>query len=235
MSTVDGKFVNNKENKNYSRPDNIKIKEIDKAQNLIFSNQEQTNSSNQSNSHKLNPKKLIEHASFDHDFSEYNIRAHDVIPLYFLKNHTLDDGDEINLSSSLFPIISNITVKDKDSIEITRIHMYENYYNSPPYPSEKIIIKRNLEINGKETFVSFYEDKMKKEIRSLSQNGRYSIITKFKLFRNPTEMLFLQNACYYRNVLETYFFYKSIRKLKNYKQPFDINLMTFHEFIKNLF
>ena len=28
MSTVDGKFVNNKENKNYSRPDNIKIKEI---------------------------------------------------------------------------------------------------------------------------------------------------------------------------------------------------------------
>jgi hypothetical protein len=218
--------------------DDKKIKEIEKAQKLIFSNKDETLSNVEPIDNKdtiTKRKKLIEHASFDHDFSDYNMRANDVIPLYFLKNHNYEDGEESYLSSSLIPIITNITVKDKDSIEITRIHLYQSYYNTPPYPSEKIIIRRNLDNNNKEAFVSFYEDKMKKEIRSLSQGGRYSIITKFKIFRNPIEMLFMQNTCYYRNILETYFFYKQIKNLTNLKKPFDINLMTHHEFMKNLF
>ena len=73
------------------------------------------------------------------------------------------------------------------------------------------MIKRNVENNKEEVLLSYYEDKMKKEITSLTSEGHLTKIVKFKLFRNPNELLFYQNIYYYRCILETYFYYKQLK------------------------
>jgi hypothetical protein len=112
--------------------------------------------------------------------------------------------------------------------------LYSDFYNKSPYPTEKISIKRNASKDKDEVLVSFYEDKMKKEITSITYGGFMTKIVKFKMFRNPNELLFLQNIYYYRCILETYFYYKQLNKVQNKKEFSSVN-MYYHEFMKNLF
>ena len=110
--------------------------------------------------------------------------------------------------------------------------LYVDLYNSKPYSSEKIIIKRKPR-EKEEMLISFYNDKFKKSITSLLQDGQFSKMIKFKTFRNPKEILFYQNIFQYRCILETYNYYKLLNKFPSKKNP-TINNLLHHEFMKNL-
>lgn len=235
------------ENINPDKFDLKKIEEIQQIQNMIFNVDKQgeknleskkfaiekfSNISSNYKSELNSPAKLPEHGNFIHSFLDYNIRANEVVPLYFLKHHSTDNN--FSLSVSLIPVITDIKIKDKDTIELTRVHLYTDFFNSAPHPTEKILIKRNVSKEKDEVFVSYYEDKMKKEITSITYGGYMTKIVKFKMFRNPNELLFLQNIYYYRCVLETYFYYKKLNKVPDKKELSSVN-MYYHEFIKNLF
>jgi hypothetical protein len=220
----------------YADVDIKKIQEIQQIQNLIFSDNEnkktQPKKQLASPVNPSNSNKLAEHGNFLHNFNEYNIRANEIVPLYFLKHHPTDE--DFSLNSSLIPIITEIIINDKDSLEITRIHLYSDFYNKAPYCTEKISIKRKTEKDKDEVLLSFFEDKMKKEITSLTADGVMTKVVKFKMFRNPNELLFLQNIYYYRSILETYFYYRQINKVQSKKEFSSLN-MYYHEFMKNLF
>lgn len=236
MSNENNSFEENEKPKDLSNvSDNKKLKEIEKLQNLIFSGEGENIESTETEDKSTKSKKLIEHANFLHNFSDYGIRANDVVPLYFIKNHPNEEDGNFQLSSSVFPIITNINQKDDDTIEITRRIFYNDFNNKPPYNTERITIRRNTSGNKKPIFLSFYEDKMKKEIRDLRENGTYTIIAKFKYFRNPTEMLFLQNIYYYICSLETHFYQKKLTKETSFKVDFSIHNMPYNKFLKNLF
>lgn len=216
-----------------------RLEEINQLQNKIFSSDLTTSqNSNQAikqkrTSSNSNSNKLIEHANFYHSFAEKNVKAMNIVPLYFTIHHDTE-GDSTNLPSIVNPIITDIKEIDQDSVEITRIHLYENFYNKAPYSTEKIIVKRNVQNNKDDVLTSYYEDKFKKGITSLTADGSLTKIIKFKIFRDAKEVLFYQNIFYYRCILETYAYYKKLNKVSD-KKEFSIHNMSYHEFIKNLF
>jgi hypothetical protein len=225
-----------------------RLSELEKMQNMLFKTNEKKEDTNnlkrpmsdrtqsqfQAKSDSAPTKKLIEHANFVHNFSEYSINPNDVVSLYFVKHHANNNAEENNYlpDTNFIPVTTNVVKKDKDTIEITRIYLYNDYYNEKPYSTEKIIIKRNAQ-EKENIFISFYEDKMKKTVTSISADSIYSKVVKFKSFRNPNELLFLQNIFHYKSIIEMYNYYKMMNKLPP-KKDLVLNNLYYHEFMKNL-
>ena len=122
---------------------------------------------------------------------------------------------------------------NNDEIEITREILSKDFYNNLPYSTEKILIKRKHESIEDPIFVSLYEDKLKKKVISLSADSLYTVVIKFKSFRNPNEVLFFQNVFYYKNILELHEYYKALGKVVD-KKEFNLKNVLYHEYIKNL-
>ena len=213
-----------------------KIIEINRLENLLFEKPLEKSKfieilkQSQSN----NNEKLNDHANFHHKFSDYNISCSDFASLYFIKHHQLNND---NLFNNFIPVITNIIKKDDNSIEITRIHLYKDFYNKKPYSTEKIKISRES-IKDKKSkeyvFLSFYEDKLKKEIIQMSEDSLMTKLVKFKTYRNLNELLFLQNIYFYKNILEIYSFHLLTNKIPP-KKFLSLNNLSYNEFIKNLF
>ena len=236
-----------------------RLKEIEKMQKMLFNNSRQElieesrdskkrdeknfsgQTSNRSetirtpkrDSSDTSNKRLIEHANFIHDLSENNISPIDIISLYFIKHHTNNSEDNSLLPDSNFiPVTTNILKKDNDTIEITRVYLYTDYYNNKPYSTEKIVIKRNAK-EKENIFISFFEDKMKKTITTVSADSIYTKVAKFKSFRNPNELLFFQNIFHYKCILDMYNYYKMMNRFPA-KKDLVLNNLYYHEFMKNL-
>ena len=134
---------------------------------------------------------------------------------------------------SKFYIIRNIRKISKDEIEITRSILSEDLYNNLPYDTEKIFIKRKTEHLEDPVFVSLYEDRFKKKVVTISADSLYSVVVKFKTFRNPNEVLFFQNIFHYKCILELHEYYKQLGKIPS-KKEFNLKSLYYHEYIKNL-
>lgn len=131
-------------------------------------------------------------------------------------------------------MIKNIRKVSNDEIEITRNIFSNDFYNDKPYDVEKILIKRKFPDKKEEPiFISFYEDKLKKKVTTLSADNFYSVIVKFKSFRNPNEVLFYQNIFYYKSLLELHEYYKLLGKVPD-KKEYNLKKLYYHEFINNL-
>jgi hypothetical protein len=228
-----------------------RLQEIEKMQKMLFSRTRKEadarieNRTGQENSFQSNSKqnsnqflngskqKLIEHANFIHNFAEYHINPIDLVSLYLIKHDTNSNKESNYLPDTNFiPVTTNVIKKDKDTIEITRVYLYDDYYNNKPYPSEKIVIKRNAK-DKENFFISFFEDKMKKTITSISADSIYTKVAKFKSFRTTQELLFYQNIFHYKCILDMYNFYKLMNKIPP-KKDLVLNNLYYHEFMKNL-
>jgi len=245
--TKNSSIEEDKKTENVSEYDFERLREIEKMQNLIFKKNDVKGDPNYGNknltdrahsqpnlkSNTVN-KKLIEHANFIHNFSEYSINPKDVVSLYFVKHHSSNGSQENNYlpDTNFIPVTTNVIKKDVDTIELTRIYLYNDYYNDKPYSTEKIIIKRNAK-EKENIFVSLYEDKMKKTVTSISVDSTYTKVVKFKSFRNANELLFLQNIFHYKSIIEMYNYYKMMNKLPP-KKDLILNNLYYHEFMKNL-
>ncbi len=133
----------------------------------------------------------------------------------------------------MIPIISNIKKLCDDQIEITREYLFNDFFNNKPYNKEKIIISRNVKKPDDPIFISFYEDSLKKTVISMSNEGQFSKIVKFKAYRNPNELLFFQNIFHYKMILEINNYYRILNKIPE-KKFFRREEILYHEFMKNL-
>lgn len=205
-----------------------KIEQLSKMENLLFldnSNQLNTTSDNPSFE---KPKRLIEHANFYHNFAENNISGFDLIPLFLNKHHSQLDSDGTNV----IPVIINIIQKNPDTIEITRTILTNDFFNTQPYNQERIQIRRNVQ-SEQSAMISYYDDKIKRQVTSISKDGLYAKSVKFKIFRNTNELLFFQNIFQYKSILETHHYYKELKKIP-IKKEFSMRNLLYPEFIKNL-
>jgi len=168
--------------------------------------------------HDSNTEPLEQHGSFHHDFSIQNITGIDLTNSFLLKEY-----------ENTIPIISNIKQIDNNTLQLTRIHLSKNFYNKDPFGKEIVYIKRN----NPNTLISKYEDPIKKLGIMISNNGIYTSMIKFKNFRNANEVLFNQNIFYYKSILDTYYYYKALKKTAT-KKNFDMNNLYYYEYIKNL-
>lgn len=195
-----------------------KIQDLNKISDLIF--ESNNNEKNQ------NSNKMLEHANFYHNFAEKNISSFDLVTSFFSKEH--DDTQ-----NNFIPIITYIKERNKDTIEISRIHLYKDYYNDKPYNTEKIIINRKA-IGNENLFISLYENKFKKIITTFTSDSLFTKVAKFKAFRNPNEVLFFQNIFHYQCILEINKYYTHLTKTPD-KKELNFKNLAYHEFMKNLF
>jgi hypothetical protein len=197
-----------------SNIDKDKLKNLNELKNILIDKEDQEMG-------KLNPK-LIEHANFHHDFD--NVSKGALVKAFLLKNA---EGGDLNK----IPIITNIAKKDNDTIEITRIHLFKDFYNTEPFNTEKIIINRE---SSNLLLLSLYEDKFKKLGTYITPEGNFTSLAKFKYFRNPEEILFNRNVFYYHYILEINKIYKFLGKIPM-KKELEMKKLFYYEYLKNLF
>jgi hypothetical protein len=167
---------------------------------------------------KPSEKALITHGSYHHEFSTQGLNGIDVTYGY------LNKEDENNII-----FINNIKVVDNDTLELTRIYLNKDFYNKEPYNTERIVIKRNSQV----IMIGKLNDNFKKVGTIISSKGEYTSSIRFKNFRNPNEILFNQNAFYYRSILDTHKIYKYLNKIPSKKEA-DLKKLLYFEYIKNL-
>lgn len=222
---------NNKTNTNNLKKgiDESKIKYLNNLEELVINtkyDEAESISTNKTEIYKndnSNNKNIIEHANYYHDFKDNKLTYKELIPLYFIKDN--------KTSKSKICVVKNIKMKDNDTLEIVRDHLYLDFFNEMPYNTERIIIKRKGENSA---LLALKEDKFKKEAISFGFDSLMKKTVRFKAFRNANEMLFFQNIFYYNCILETHQYYQNMNLIPD-KKKLALENLYYHEHIKNLF
>jgi hypothetical protein len=200
-----------------SNLDKEKINSLNSLKNKLLGTEVETTS----NPNFPTQTKLIEHANFNHDFT--NVNKPDLIKSFLLKDTEFDQNK--------IGIITNVKKRDLNTLEISKQFIFKDFYNNEPFANEKIIIKRD---GSNDLLISFYEDKFKKVGTYITPEGNFSSLAKFKNFRNAEEVLFKQNIFYYFSILEINKIYRLLGKTP-VKKEMEINKLYYYEYLKNLF
>lgn len=169
---------------------------------------------------------LKEHAHFIHDFNKQIYSIKSIINAYFMLDHYYN--------SNLFPVTESVSFNGNELV-ICRSRIYSDYINDLSTACQERII-----INKTRGLVAFIDDPFKKEGVIVSADSVMSRSVKFKSYSGAKQLLFFQNAYYYKNIANLSYFYFILDSgliegaLPHKVDPKNLHNFKYHDFIKNL-